>query len=94
MAHGFDPTKPAIRAMVDRGLRVMLNSDDPGLTQLGRTANYGVALQAIGFTPEEFKRSILDGIDGSWLDDSTKRSWRAQWSAEIDGLINDLAPAA
>jgi hypothetical protein len=37
-----------------------------------------------------FREFVLNGIDGSWLDDPTKRRWRREWSREIDALITQL----
>jgi adenosine deaminase len=44
----------------------------------------------MGFGPEDFREFVLNGIDGSWLDDPTKRRWRREWSREIDALIAQL----
>jgi adenosine deaminase len=33
---------------------------------------------------------VLNGIDGVWVDDPTKRRWRREWSREIDELIAQL----
>jgi adenosine deaminase len=46
----------------------------------------------MGFGPEDFREFVLNGIDGSWLDDPTKRRWRREWSQEIDALIAQLDP--
>lgn len=29
----------------------------------------------------------LNRIDASWVDDATKASWRAEWSAAIDAVL-------
>jgi adenosine deaminase len=42
------------------------------------------------FTPEDFREIVLNGIDGSWLPDPTKRQWRREWGQEIDELIAQL----
>jgi adenosine deaminase len=90
LAHGLDPSAPAIKTMAERGLRIMLNSDDPGMLNFSRLQNYNVAADVVGFTPSDFKQFALIGIAGSWLDDSTKRRWTKDWSEEIDGLIAQL----
>jgi adenosine deaminase len=28
----------------------------------------------------------MNGIDGCWIDDTTKAAWRREWGAEIDAL--------
>jgi adenosine deaminase len=90
-AYGWThPPQNPIRAMAQRGLKIMINTDDPGNfpTDLGR--EYIVMAEHLGFTVAELKRFVLNGIDGSWLDDSTKRQWRQEWSREIDDLIAQL----
>lgn len=85
-----DLSKHPIREMANRGLKIMINSDDPPMfkTDLGR--EYIVMAEHMEFTPSDFKKFVLNGIDGSWLDDSTKRQWRQEWSQEIDNLISQL----
>ena len=87
---GMDPNECALKSMVDRGLRIMFNSDDPGLIGLDLAGNYGIAMQKLGLTPGDLKSFVLNGLDGSWLDKSTKRSWKAIWSKEIDELVSQL----
>ncbi len=87
---GWEMSNHPIRTMAQRGLKIMINSDDSGTsgTDLGR--EYILMADHMGFTPADFKRFVLNGIDGAWLDDSTKRQWRAEWSREIDTLIAQL----
>ncbi len=33
------------------------------------------------------KQIALAGLAAAWLDDDIKQAWLAEWSAEIDGLI-------
>lgn len=91
-----DLTRHPIREMGKRGLKIMINSDDPPMfkTEIGR--EYEVMADYMGFTPQDFKRFVLNGIDGSWLDESTKRRWRQEWSGEIDQMMAqlDTQPAA
>ena len=39
-----------------------------------------------GFSMDDLKGFMLNGIDAAWIDDSEKRSLRPQWSAEFDAL--------
>jgi adenosine deaminase len=86
-----DLTSPdhAIRRMLDSGLALTLNTDDPGLMRTTLLNEYRY-VAAMGRTPEELKEICLNGVRASWLDAETKREWIEVWSAEIDGLI---APA-
>jgi adenosine deaminase len=76
--------------MVDLGLRVVLNSDDPAILKAGPAENYILARERMGFSPSEFKQFALNGIEGSWLDEATKAQWQKEWSQEMDRLILDL----
>ncbi|MBR0555142.1 hypothetical protein J5J10_05550 [Ciceribacter sp. L1K23] len=88
--HDLSAPDHAIRRMKDFGLKVMINSDDPPMffTDLGK--EYEKAAHQLGFTPADIRRSTIDAIEGSWLDDTTKRRYAAEWGAEIDGLIAEL----
>jgi adenine deaminase len=87
---GIDPDECPLKSMVDRGLRVMFNSDDPGLIGLDLAGNYGIAMQKLGLMPGDLKPFVLNGIEGSWLDEGVKRHWKATWSREIDELLAQL----
>ena len=57
---------------------------------LAQAADQTVLAEQMGFGPEDVREFVLNGIDGSWLDDPTKRRWRQEWSREIDALIAQL----
>lgn len=80
----------AIKTMADAGLKMMINSDDPGLFNCSLTDEYKIVHNNFGFGTDKIKEFILNGIEGSWLDDATKRSWKQSWSNEIDEMINQL----
>ena len=44
----------------------------------------------MGFGPEDFRQFMLNGIDGCWVDEPTKRRWRREWGLEVDELISQL----
>jgi adenine deaminase len=87
---GEDLTRHPIREMARRGLKIMVDCDDPPMFQTDPTSDYVALAEHMGFGPEDFREFVLNGIDGSWLDDSTKRHWRREWSREIDALIAQL----
>ncbi len=76
-----------IKTMFNRDLRVTLNSDDPGIMRFDLSQDYALAAELMGFGPKDFRTLILNGIDGAWLDEATKRQWRQDWSREIDAMI-------
>jgi adenosine deaminase len=82
-----DLTAPdhAIRRMLDSGLTLTLNTDDPGLMRTTLLDEYRF-VAAMGRTPEQMGEIALNGLRASWLDPETKREWLATWSAEIERL--------
>jgi adenosine deaminase len=77
----------AIRRMRDAGLHLVLNTDDPALFRTDLANEYLLAATHLGFTPRQLGDVALNGLRASWLDDTTKRSWIAEWGAEIDGML-------
>ena len=83
----LDAEDHAIRLMADAGLKIMINSDDPPMLHTDLTNEYMIMMDKLKFGIEDIKTFILNGIDGAWLDNSTKRQWRSEWSAEIDKIM-------
>jgi adenosine deaminase len=83
-----DPAAPdhAIRQMLEAGLAITINSDDPGLMQTTLAEEYAMVAERMGATPEQLKAICLHGIRASWLDDVTKSEMLAAWSLEIDAV--------
>jgi len=77
----------AIRRMIEAGLNVTIHSDDP--TMFGTTLDREFALVARSFdlAPETLGRIALSGLQASWLDPETKRTWTTDWTVEIDDLV-------
>ena len=83
----LDAEDHAIRVMADAGLKIMINSDDPPMLHTDLTNEYMLLMDKLKFGIEDIKTFILNGIDGAWLGESTKRQWRSEWSAEIGRII-------
>ncbi len=77
----------AIHRMLKAGLNIVINTDDPALFHTNLNNEYLLAARKLGCTPPQLKEISLNGLRASWLDESTKRAWIAEWSAEIDRLI-------
>lgn len=82
----------AIRRMSAAGLQLVINTDDPALFRTDLATEYTRAARKLGFSPRELGEIALNGLRGSWLDDSTKRQWIAEWSPEIDRLVTSASP--
>lgn len=87
---GMDFSQHPIRKMKEKGLKIMLNSDDPPMCNTNPSNEYVVCADHMGFTPEDFRETVMNGIDGSWLPDTKKREFRREWGNEIDEMISTL----
>lgn len=83
-----DPAAPdhAIRRMLEAGLTITINTDDPGLMQTTLVDEYLMVAQKMAATRAQLKTLSLNGLRASWLDEGTKREMLAAWDAEIDEL--------
>lgn len=77
--------------MREFGLRISLDCDDPPMFKTDPTRDYVVAAEHLGFTVDDFRDCMLNGIDGSWLDESTKQEMRLGWTREFDELAAGIA---
>lgn len=82
-----------IRAMVDHGLNVTLNSDDPKMFGIDIGQTFVTACDELGYGRDDIVRFCLAGIDASWLSDDDKRSLRASFTREIHELEQARSPA-
>ena len=73
-----------IRAMRALGLRVHPNTDDPTLHHVTPTQAWTMMARDFGYTLDDLRACLLNGLDAAWIDDSTRRAWRAEWSAAFD----------
>ena len=89
----FDPddlTKHPIREMAERGLKIMLNSDDPTMFHTDIGSEYDRMTKAAGWPPERIREFVLNGVDGAWLSDDEKRTMRKAFEQELDELQAQL----
>jgi adenosine deaminase len=77
----------AIRRMAAAGLSLVINTDDPALFRTDLATEYLLAARKMAFSPRQLGEIALNGLRGSWLDETSKRSWISEWSAEIDRLL-------
>ncbi len=75
-----------IRRMAALGLRVHPNTDDPALHRVTPTGAWLKLAQDCGFALDDLRGCLLNGLDGAWIDDSTRARWRREWVAEFDAL--------
>ncbi len=61
-----------IKTMVEKGLRVVLNTDDPPMFSTDLGSEYALMCSAAGWGPDEVRQLCLNGVDAAWLDDAER----------------------
>ena len=80
-----------IRRMRELGLRVHPNTDDPTLHHVTPTAAWTMMVRDFGYSIEDLRQCLYNGLDSAWIDASTRTAWRADWSARFDALRAEMA---
>lgn len=73
-----------IAKMARLGLRMMPNSDDPPLHHIDPASCYVSMIEDYGFTIDDTRGFIENGIDAAWVSDSQKREWKSDWLSSFD----------
>jgi adenosine deaminase len=81
-----------IRRMVELGLQVHPNTDDPALHHVSPAGAWELMYSHLGIGPNGLRAMMLNGIEGSWADEDRKRAWRLEWPGEFDVLAAKLGP--
>ncbi|MDB5945696.1 MAG: Adenosine deaminase [Ramlibacter sp.] len=82
-----------IRRMPQLGLRIHPNTDDPTLHHVDPTGAWHMMVKDFGFSVDQLRGFMLNGIDAAWVDDSRKLAWRAEWTSRFDTLRAGMKPA-
>lgn len=62
-----------IRALNEAGVKVCINTDDPGISAITLTDEYRLALNKLGFTPEQLGQFNRNAAQAAFTDDITRR---------------------
>ncbi len=81
----------SIARMVEEGLPVTINTDNPAMFGTNLAHSYRAVCTACGWGHQEARRFSLAGVDASWLDDTEKQRLRAEFTASLDTLGTALA---
>jgi adenosine deaminase len=85
---------PALR-LLREGLRVTINTDDPGLFGIDLTHELVVARERLGFGDEDLARATANALEGSFLPEGVKTDVRERhfgWVGEIGARPAGSAP--
>lgn len=88
----FSPAVAAhpIPAMIDAGLLVTLNSDDPAMVRTDLGEEFVRLCEPLGYGTGQVRRLCLDGIEACWLDEAEKRQLTRTFELELDALDLEL----
>jgi adenosine deaminase len=62
-----------IRRLVDAGVLVTVNTDDPAMFGNSLAQEYALLQARLGFAPDQVRRLLLDGVAACWLPEPRKR---------------------
>jgi len=79
-----------IRKMPALGLRIHPNTDDPTLHHVDPTKAWQMMVDDFGFSLDDLRGFMLNGIDAAWVDSDLKHRWRVEWTARYDSLRSDM----
>lgn len=69
---------------VKLGIKMTLNTDDPGISRITLTDEYVNAVRAFGFTYFELRQIVLNAVDVAFIDDAERRELAAKISAGFE----------
>jgi len=91
MVYGWpDLTTHPINGMIEAGLLVHLNSDDPTMFRTDIGKEYVDFIGQNDYAPEVAKTLVFNGVDATWLDPDDRARLRAGMEAEIAELDAEL----
>jgi adenosine deaminase len=85
-----DGTHLTIKAMVDAGITVTIDSDDPPMFGTDASNDYEALVRALGYNHVQLSRFSRAGVEAAWLDDSE----RAALSGRVELAITRAATRA
>ena len=70
-----------LKKLLDLGVKVTINSDDPAYFGGYANQNYLETAEALGLTSQDLKTLAANSFEASFIDESLKK----QWIAKIQG---------
>ena len=79
-----------IRSMPGLGLKIHPNTDDPTLHHVTPTQAWASMHLDFGFSFDELRGFMRNGLDAAWIDDSTRQRWCAEYTSAFDAALKLL----
>ncbi|CAN5436491.1 adenosine deaminase [soil metagenome] len=92
--YGFELATHPIKQMINEGVRLTLNSDDPPMFHTDIGLEYSETLAAMAFGPDVAKRLSLQAIEAAWCDEEAKQSLTRDFVAQFAALDAVLDPSS
>jgi adenosine deaminase len=80
----------SIARMIESGLRVTVNTDDPQMFKTDIGHSYLALFETHKWGVEQARKLSLDGVDAAWLDETSRRRLKQEFEREIDALAIEL----
>ncbi|MCX6522019.1 MAG: adenosine deaminase [Actinobacteria bacterium] len=80
-----------VRRMIEAGLRVTLNSDDPPMLHTDLGTEFVKVCNGWRLTPERTKQLVTDAIDAAWCDPTERAALARSITPELDRMLG-LSP--
>jgi adenosine deaminase len=77
-----------LRQLVDAGVRVCINSDDPPFFRTSLKREYEVAREVMGFSDTEINRMTRTALECAFVDEETRAKLLARFDAAGDEAPN------
>lgn len=87
-----DGTHLRIKEMVDAGLCVTIDSDDPPMFGTDPTHDFRVLAHALDYDRDQLAQFTLNAIEASWLDETGKAGLRARADATMAATPDRTSP--
>lgn len=76
-----------LAAMIDAGLRVTLNTDDPAISRIELSDEYELAVETLGIPLADFTQTIMEAAEAAFLPDDEKSQLTASLEKELAAKI-------
>ena len=76
-------TDHPLKKMIDAGLNVTINTDDPGISQITLSNEYKVAEESLGLSRETVRNCILAAARSSFLQESERQKLVDQLGSQL-----------
>ncbi|HOW27978.1 MAG TPA: adenosine deaminase [Elusimicrobiota bacterium] len=77
------------KKMLDEGVDVTLNTDDPGVSGIDLTHEFVTAVDTLGFTAADCRDVIINGVRALFLPESEKKKIEQDYTKQLQNLLGE-----